>query len=132
MWAPHFNVGYTFSSGSSCTQRDRRVQLCRGTEIAVSPKVTVIGDLLGRSPRRRTAGIAPTTFNFRDNAGTAGSFTVDEYQVSPGSLNLLVGAFGVKFNPTANLLISANVLVPLTKAGIRDKFTPIVGFDYAF
>jgi hypothetical protein len=44
----------------------------------------------------------------------------------------VLGAAGVKFNPKGNLLISANVLFPLTDAGIRAKAVPVIGFDYAF
>jgi len=47
-------------------------------------------------------------------------------------MNLLVSVLGVRYNPRGNLLISAEVLVPVTKAGLRDKLTPVIGIDYSF
>jgi len=49
-----------------------------------------------------------------------------------GQLNLMLGAAGFKFNPLGNPLISANALFPLTKAGLRSRFTMTFGVDYAF
>jgi hypothetical protein len=43
-----------------------------------------------------------------------------------------MGAFGVRFNPWRTLLISANLLFPLTEAGLRDRVTPALGIDWAF
>ena len=57
---------------------------------------------------------------------------MEELALQPGNLNLLIGAAGVKYNIVGNLLVSANVLFPLTKTGIRDRVTPVIGFDYAF
>jgi hypothetical protein len=31
-----------------------------------------------------------------------------------------------------NLLLTANVLFPLSDGGLRPKITPVVGLDYAF
>jgi hypothetical protein len=41
-------------------------------------------------------------------------------------------SFGVKYNAWGNMLISASVLIPLTDSGLRDKLTPVIGFDYSF
>jgi len=38
----------------------------------------------------------------------------------------------VKFNPKGNLLVSANVLFPLSKAGLRSRLGTVIGIDYAF
>ena len=90
-------------------------------------------DLLGRSLRDvGRLQEQSRTFNFFSAAGVPGSSTVDELALQPGSLNVLIGAAGVKYNVVGNLLISANVLFPLTKTGIRDRVTPVIGFDYAF
>ena len=40
-----------------------------------------------------------------------------------GDLSLLLGAAGFKFNAGTNLLLNANVLFPLTDAGLRDRLT---------
>ena len=41
-------------------------------------------------------------------------------------------ALGAKFNATGNLLVSANLLFPLTDGGLRPKVTPVIGVDYSF
>ena len=58
--------------------------------------------------------------------------TFDEFEPRGGSLNLVLGAIGVKFNPTGSLLLSANVLYPLSEAGLRSRLTTVVGLDFAF
>jgi hypothetical protein len=50
----------------------------------------------------------------------------------PGDLNTLLGSAGFKVNPVGNLLITLNALFSLTKKGLQDQFTPVVGLDYAF
>jgi hypothetical protein len=134
-FAPHFNIGYTFTgkSGSPFFNLADEFHYTVGTEIVASPKLTVNADLLGRSLRNfGRLEEAPRTFQYMSAAGVVGSTTVNEFAFTPGSLNLLVGAAGVKYNVAGNLLISANVLFPLTQAGIRDRVTPVIGFDYAF
>jgi hypothetical protein len=43
-----------------------------------------------------------------------------------------MGAAGVRFSPWRTVLISANLLFPLTNAGLRDRVTPVIGVDYVF
>jgi hypothetical protein len=136
-FAPHFNLGYTFTgeSVSPFFNLSDEFHYTIGTEFVGTPKLTVTADLLGRS--LRGAGRLqeqPRTFHFvsAPPASVPGSTTVDELAFQEGSLNLLIGAAGVKYNVVGNLLISANVLFPLTKTGIRDSVTPVIGLDYAF
>ncbi len=49
-----------------------------------------------------------------------------------GSLTSLIGVAGFKLNLTRTLLLNANALFPLNDAGLRIKFTPVIGFDYTF
>jgi hypothetical protein len=133
--APHFNLGYTFTgeSGSPFFNLADEFHYTLGTEFASTPKLTVTADLLGRTLRDiGRLEEQKRTFHFVSAAGVAGSSSVDELAFQPGSLNLLIAAAGVKYNVVGNLLISANVLFPLTKTGIRDRVTPVIGFDYAF
>ena len=48
------------------------------------------------------------------------------------TLNSVLTSLGVKYNVYGNLLLTANVLFPITKGGLRDKFTPLFGLDYSF
>jgi hypothetical protein len=55
-----------------------------------------------------------------------------ELQFRAGNLTLLLGNFGARFNPVRSLLVSANLLFPLTSAGLRDRVTPAISVDYSF
>jgi hypothetical protein len=48
------------------------------------------------------------------------------------SFNLLNGSLGVKINAIGRVLLDANVLFALDNHGIRDKVTPLLGFEDSF
>jgi hypothetical protein len=136
-FSPHVNFGYSFTGSSSTAalaNPSDEVNYTFGSEYAAMARLTVNADVVGRTLRgagRLTAD--QQTFTFVNQAGVAGSTTLPAFSVnSDASLNLVVGAFGVKWNPTGNLLISANVLLPFTNAGLRAKLTPVIGVDYGF
>jgi hypothetical protein len=58
--------------------------------------------------------------------------TFQEFEPRAGNLNLTLGTVGIRFNPMRDFLVSASVLFPLNKAGLRSRLTTIVGVDYAF
>jgi hypothetical protein len=60
------------------------------------------------------------------------SATLPQLQSEPGNLNTLLGSVGVKINPVGNLLLTVNGLFSISKQGLQDKFTPLVGLDYSF
>ena len=47
-------------------------------------------------------------------------------------LHLLLGSTGLKVNPLKNMLLTANVLFPLTSTGSRIGCTWMAGVDYSF
>ena len=51
---------------------------------------------------------------------------------SEGSFNALSGSLGVKINLFDRFLLDANLLFALDDHGVRDKVTPLLGFDYSF
>ncbi len=51
---------------------------------------------------------------------------------SNDSFNELNGSFGMKANVFGRLLVNVNLLFRLDATGLRDKVTPLIGFDYAF
>ena len=129
------NIGYTISGQSSnpFVNVTDEFNYTAGAEFAASPKVTIVGDFIGRQLRDSGRLVEqPKVFNWTTAAGVSGSTTFDEFASEPGSLNLVLGSAGVKFNPTRTLLISVNVLFPLTDAGIRSKPVPVIGFEYLF
>jgi hypothetical protein len=133
--SPHFNIGYTWSGDSSneFLNVTDEFNYAGGTEIAVSPRLTVNVDFIGRQLVDSGKLVDEThTFRWMTAAGVQGSTNLNEFTFRDGSVNLLTSAIGIKFNPGRNLLISANVLFPLTSAGIRSNPVPVIGFDYAF
>ncbi len=153
----HVNVGYTAAAGEvagtlaglTSTPLPDEINYSGGIEFVASPRLTLLGDVVGRT--LRGAGrldLVSKSFEYNDPApliagmpgpGCAGfagltcaSISLDEFDPKPGSLTLLLGAAGVKFNPVGNLLISGSVLFPLSKAGLRSRVTPVIGVDYAF
>jgi hypothetical protein len=45
---------------------------------------------------------------------------------------MYLGAAGIRFNPWRTLLVTANLLFPMTDSGLRDRVTPAIGIDYVF
>jgi hypothetical protein len=97
-----------------------------GADLGVAKNLTLAVDFLGR---RVIDGqrLDPYTFQALD-----GVSTFSDVQFQKTSFNVLNGAAGFKFNPGGNLLIDVNVLFKLNDAGLRDKITPLVGFEYSF
>jgi hypothetical protein len=134
--APHINFGYTFSGGddsSSNASHFDEVNYIGGFDVAASDRVTIAGDIIGRS--LRNAGrlqMTDTVYNPNPPAGVT-SITRGQFTLLPNeNLNLLLGAVGVKANVTGSLLVTANLLFPLTSNGVTSKVTPVIGFDYSF
>jgi hypothetical protein len=142
----HVNIGYTFSKDSGTTAATGHLagsptfpdefNYAAGVEFVVEPRVTIIGDVVGRT--LRNAGrldMTTKTFQFQP-AGTPAppiaTMQFEEFEPRTGNLNLLYGTTGVKVNPKGNILISASVLFPLTDKGLKSRLTTIIGMDYAF
>lgn len=139
-FSPHVNMGYTFSSGGSADEAlsvspnvADEFNYAAGFDTAVHPRLTFSADILGRV-LRDIGRLVPTArqFPFVTSTGTFGTGTFEEFTRRGGDMNLLVGVAGVRYNPRGNLLISAEVLMPVTKAGLRDQLTPVIGIDYSF
>jgi hypothetical protein len=159
--APHANIGYTFSSSGALPGVDLPDEFGAtvGFDVAVSPAMTMSFDVLGRT--LRGAGrmqLADKVFEYAlagtgaggsgpggggGGGGGGGSTTTPapvqtfrltrtELAFQPGNLQLYLGAAGVRFSPWRTLLVSANLLFPLTDAGLRDRVTPVIGVDYVF
>jgi hypothetical protein len=144
--SPHANFGYTFGSKEDVNGPfifGTEMSYAGGAEAVVNPRLTVVGDIIGRSLANEGRYVQePSTFDLlaspvRTNPST-GQFvteprTVTGYEFHYGErLNLLLGTAGVKFSPTSTFLISAHVLFPLSKNGLQSGFTPVIGVDYTF
>ncbi len=134
-FSPHMNVGYLWN-GSSVLAGDPstgeagdlpdQVTYVFGADFGVSQRFTFVLDVLGTylidAPR-----LNQSTFHALDGRSTfpTVSFTTESY-------NLLSGAVGFKLNVVESLLVDVNLLFNLDNNGLRDKITPLVGFEYAF
>ena len=155
----HANVGYTAASGSvagmiaglTSASIPDELNYSGGVEFVASPRLTLLGDFVGRT-LRGAGRLKVTTKAFEYDYPLAAFTTTpdatiscggivgnvcrtamfDEFDPRPGNLNLLLGTVGMKFNPFGNWLISGSVLFPLTDAGLRSRVTTVIGLDYAF
>lgn len=139
----HVNVGYTFAGSDDRASSleggvgslSDEFNYAAGIEVVATPRLTVLGDLVGRTlidiGRLRMEG---KRFDFQpqDASLPPSSVILNEFAPRSGNLNLLLGTVGAKFNPVGDFLISASVLFPLTDAGLRSKWSTVIGLDYAF
>jgi hypothetical protein len=156
--SPHLNAGYTRSTRGALpdVSLNNEWNYTAGFDLAVSPRLTLVADVLGRSIRDQGRLVeADRVFDFVQagpggtvgtgggggggGGGTGGTTTRPvehatrrEFRLDPGNLNLAVGNTGVRFNPFRKMLVSANLLFALTEAGLRDRVTPVISLDYAF
>ena len=141
----HVNAGYTFSKDSGTVlvsgiggtpSFPDEFNYAAGLEFVVEPRLTIIGDIVGRTLRDvGRLDLVSKTFQFQPPGSPAppiASMQFEEFEPRTGNLNLLYGTAGLKFNPTGNILLSASVLFPLTDSGLKNRLTTIFGMDYAF
>jgi hypothetical protein len=141
---PHVNFGYTASGKGfageqaaaigSPLRQSREVNYTFGFDAAVTPRLTAAFDIIGRT-LVDDIGLGDRTVSFQcakcaTVPGLQSSY--DEFFPRSGNVNLLLGAAGVRFNVTGNLLLQAHALFAVRKAGLVDNFTPTVGLEYDF
>ena len=136
VFSPHLNVGYQWNgdsvlAGNVVTGEKKslpdQILYDAGVDIGVTPRVTLALDVLGRrvlkSPRLQTE-----TFQALQGGSTFPSI----HFVQDADFNVTNGAAGLKINAGGKLLLDVNVLFKLDDSGLRDKVTPMVGFEYSF
>jgi hypothetical protein len=101
-----------------------------GVEWPVSDRVTLNAELLGRW-LRNGARLDYVTLGTRPG-NPFGIESVLVASASPSGLHRTSIASGVKWNAGGSALITASVLIPMRKAGLTDRFTPVVGIDWGF
>ena len=93
---------------------------------ASSTRLTLAIDVLGRYV------INGERLRQEDFHALDGKSVFPNIAFSRDSFQTLSGALGFKVNVFSRLLIDANLLFALDNNGIRDKLTPLVGFEYTF
>jgi len=133
--APHANISYQWNgssvlagnpaTGESADFPDQ-VGYVLGTEIAVSSRLTLAVDVLGRYVLNGER-LMQEDFHALD-----GKSVFPNIVFSHESFQTLSGSLGFKVNVFNRLLVDANLLFALDDNGIRDKVTPLIGFEYTF
>ena len=95
--------------------------------VAAAPRFTLIGELFGR----RVEGLGRLESVTSAHPRLAGVDTIRLTGIE-GTTNRLVAIGGFKWNVTGTWLLTANVLHPLTEAGLNASWVPSVTFDYSF
>lgn len=135
--SPHLNVGFTVS-GDTAAARSLETfvfdppdewNYAGGIDVAVTDRITVVGDLIGRTLRDRDVEnydlkleVVPSRFGSQ----------FQQFETRPGALNMILGSAGVKLNPFGRALLAFNVLFPLNEAGLQDNLTWVGGFEWSF
>lgn len=138
-YSPHLNVGYEVWTndiemtrdfqGISTTSVKDQVVYSAGFEFAAHPRVTVIGDLLGRYLRGGgRVGYQPFFFT-TNRTGVQGA---DALVGVPGGFHTVTLAPGIKWNFYRAALLTGHLLVSATQGGLQDRITPVVGVDWGF
>ena len=117
----HGEFGYSF--GGLADELDYNAAI---TIVAV-PRLTVIGELIGR----RLDSFGRLTETVTPHPRLAGVDTIRLTGVPQATVRGVAVA-GVKWNVAGTLLLSANVLKPLTSAGLNASWVPTVTFDLSF
>jgi len=135
-FSPHANLGYTFSMGGSAATGDLPDELnyTVGFDAALSRRLTLNADLIGRT-LRNTGRIQEQLQEWqyrRRNDLTLHTTALPGLVDVEGDLNTVIASVGVRVNPFANFLISANALISTGDRGLQDHFTPVIAIDYSF
>jgi hypothetical protein len=128
--SPHFNIGYTFAGGGIQYPSEFDVEFhpsnelkyAVGAEYAVSTRLTLAGDVIGRT----MFNTAKLTMFSNFAAGRSG------LGMEKGHVNLLLGAASAKVMIADMWLLTGAVAFPLNSAGIKPGITPVIGFERAF
>jgi outer membrane putative beta-barrel porin/alpha-amylase len=144
-WGQHVNVGYTFANGElesavplrtgeTAVSVPDEFNYTGGVEFVAESRLTLVADVVGRV-LRGAGRLTPQlkTFQFTPGAGQpAQSVQLEEFQPESGNLHIVLATVGAKFNPFGSMLVSANVIVPATRGGLRSKVGMVFGVDWAF
>jgi hypothetical protein len=133
--SPHLNASYQWNgtsvlagnpaTGESADFPDQ-VGYAAGFDVAANDHLTLAFDVLGRYL------ISAQRISIEDFHALDGQSVYPNISFSEKSFNVLNGAVGLKVNLVNKLLLDVNLLFALDNHGVRDKVTPLIGFEYSF
>jgi hypothetical protein len=137
--APHASFGYEFWSDpfrafdplqqASVDAGRNGTVLQAGVEWAATNRFTVNGEFMQRTVHDG-ARLAYKDVPLRSNPFGLTSASVAS--IDPRGLDRASVAGGIKWNLAGTALVTANLLVPITDAGLVDRLTPVFGLDWGF
>jgi hypothetical protein len=137
--APHASFGYEFWSDpfrafdplqqAPVDAGRNGTVLQAGVEWAATNRLTVNGEFMQRTINNG-ARLAYKDVPLRSNPFGLTSASVAS--IDPRGLDRASVAGGIKWNLAGTALVTANVLVPMTDAGLVDRLTPVIGLDWGF
>ena len=137
--APHASFGYEFWSNpfrafqplesAPIDAGKNGTVLQAGVEWAASNRLTVNGEFMQRSIHDG-ARLGYKDVPLRGNPFGLTSLSVAS--IDPRGLDRASVAGGIKWNLAGTALVTANLLVPMTDAGLVDRLTPVLGLDWGF
>ena len=132
--SPHINVGYQWNgssllAGDPATGRASdfpdQFNYVAGADLNAG-RLTVAFDVLGRYL------FDAERLGFEQFHALDGKSVFPNVMFSTQSFNLLNGSLGAKINAIGRVLLDVNVLFALDDHGVRDRVTPLLGFEYSF
>jgi hypothetical protein len=137
--APHASFGYEFWSDpfrafdplqqAPVDAGRNGTVLQAGVEWAATNRFTVNGEFMQRTVHDG-ARLAYKDVPLRSNPFGLTSASVAS--IDPRGLDRASVAGGIKWNLAGTALVTANLLVPITDAGLVDRLTPVFGLDWGF
>jgi hypothetical protein len=133
--SPHVNASYRWNGSSVLAGNPAtgeragfpdQAGYAVGADLSVNARLTVAFDVIGQYVFDAER-VSASTFHALDGRSTFPNivFTRD-------SFNLLSGSIGMKANLLQRLLLDVNLLFKVDEHGLRDRVTPLIGFEYAF
>jgi hypothetical protein len=114
----HGDVGYSFDNVSNALAYSAAVT------VAAAPRVTVVGELLGR----RLEALGRLVETTQPHPRLAGVDTI-RLTSSGETTNRLVAVAGLKWNVASTWLMTASVLRSITSVGLNADYVPSITFD---
>jgi hypothetical protein len=120
-WAAHGNGGFGVGGLS------REAFWSAALTFAAGLRVSLVGELMGRrlSELNRVADV------YQPHPVLEGVETM-RWLPSEGGVYTGYVVTGLKWNPRGNWLVNTHVLTRLTDSGLRARFTPAIGLEYAY
>ena len=130
-FSPHVNLAYDIRM--SDLDRDE-IELTLGYDHKISDALTIAAEWIGEFETGDQ--IAATSFPGPTVIKPAGADN-PTYEIPSTSIpsysadNIINASFGMKYSPTPNLLLIANVIFPINNGGLRSDVIPTVGLEFS-